>query len=58
MDLYSRKIIAWVLSQTLEAIHVVECVDKAKRIRGIVSPLVFHSDYTEENTMPKFLLIA
>lgn len=44
MDLYSRKIIAWVLSQTLEAIHVVECVDKAKRIRGIVSPLVFHSD--------------
>lgn len=44
MDLFSRKIIAWVLSQTLEAIHVVECVDKAKRIRGIVSPLVFHSD--------------
>jgi transposase InsO family protein len=44
MDLYSRKIIAWVLSQTLEAIHVVECVEKAKRIRGIKSPLVFHSD--------------
>ena len=29
MDLYSRKIIAWVLSQSLEAIHVVECVNKA-----------------------------
>ena len=44
MDLYSRKIISWVLSQSLEAIHVVECVTKAKQIRGVTSPLVFHSD--------------
>lgn len=29
MDLYSRKIISWVLSETLEASHVVECVEKA-----------------------------
>ena len=28
MDLYSRKIISWVLSETLEASHVVECVEK------------------------------
>ena len=27
MDLYSRKIISWVLSETLEASHVVECVE-------------------------------
>lgn len=33
MDLYSRKIISWVLSETLEASHVVECVEKAKRVR-------------------------
>ena len=30
MDLYSRKIIAWVLGETLEASHVVECIKKAK----------------------------
>ena len=44
MDLYSRKIIAWVLSQSLEAIHVVECVNKAEQMRNVTSPLVFHSD--------------
>ena len=44
MDLYSRKIIAWVLSQNLETIHVAECVNKAKQIRNVTTPLVFHSD--------------
>ena len=44
MDLFSRKIISWVLSKTLEACHVVECVEKAKQRRNITSPLVFHSD--------------
>ena len=31
MDLYSRKIISWVLSNTLEAKHVVKAVEKAKK---------------------------
>lgn len=44
MDLFSRKIISWVLSKTLEACHVVECVEKAKQRRNITSPLVFHND--------------
>ena len=44
MDLYSRKIIAWVLSETLEASHVVECVEKAKKIRNITQPLIIHTD--------------
>ena len=44
MDLYSRKIIAWTLSSTLEAVHVAEAVEEAKRRRRINSPLVFHSD--------------
>ena len=56
MDLYSRKIIAWVLSETLEASHVVECVEKAKKIRNITQPLIIHTDYAEENTMPKFCI--
>lgn len=44
MDLYSRKIIAWELSNTLEAIHVVKCIDQAKAKRNINKPLVFHND--------------
>lgn len=31
MDLYSRKIIAWTLSKTLEAVHVADTVRKAMR---------------------------
>lgn len=44
MDLYSRKIISWVLSDTLEASHVVNCIEKAKQIRNIDKPLIFHCD--------------
>lgn len=44
MDLYSRKIIAWVLSDTLEAKWVVEAVNKAKYARGRKCPKVIHSD--------------
>ena len=44
MDLYSRKIISWVLSETLEASHVVECVEKAKRVRNVEKTLIFHCD--------------
>ena len=44
MNLYSRKIIAWVLSETLEAYHVVECIEKAKKIRRITHPLILHTD--------------
>lgn len=44
MDLYSRKIIAWTLSETLEASHVVDTVRKAMKQRRVTSPLVLHSD--------------
>lgn len=44
MDLYSRKIIAWVLSDTLEASHVVRCIEDAKAKRKIDHPLIFHCD--------------
>jgi len=44
MDLYSRKIIAWVLSDTLEAKWVVEAINKAKKSRNLDKPLVMHSD--------------
>lgn len=44
MDLYSRKIIAWELSRTLEAKWVVETINKAKKARKVDKPLVMHSD--------------
>ncbi|WP_408631306.1 DDE-type integrase/transposase/recombinase [Marinisporobacter balticus] len=44
LDLYSRKIISWVFSTTLEAKWVVEAIEKAKKERNITKPLVMHSD--------------
>lgn len=44
MDLYSRKIIAWVLSDTLEAKWVMEAIEKAKKERHVDKPEVMHSD--------------
>ena len=44
MDLYSRKIISWVLSDTLEAKWVMEAVTKAKTVRKVEKPLVIHTD--------------
>lgn len=44
MDLYSRKIVSWVPSETLEATHVVKCIEKAKKVRNIEKPLIFHCD--------------
>ena len=58
MDLYSRKIISWTLGETLETKWVLEAVEKAKEQRCVEQPLVIHSDYTEENTMPKILSTA
>ena len=44
MDLFSRKIIAWVLSDTLEAKWVIEAVNKAKAKRNVNKPLIIHTD--------------
>lgn len=44
MDLYSRKIISWVLSDTLEAKWIVEAINKAKRERKVDKPKIMHSD--------------
>ena len=44
MDLYSRKIIAWTLSKTLEVSCVIETIKKAKARRNTDKPLILHSD--------------
>ena len=55
MDLFSRKIISWILSRTLEAVHVVEAVEKAKEIRSVDKPLIFHSDHGVQYVSEQFL---
>ena len=44
MDLFSRKIIAWELTYTLDVTCVTECIKKAMAIRTIDRPLIIHSD--------------
>lgn len=44
MDLFSRKIIAWTLTDNMEVSCVVETVEKAKSARSTIEPLVIHSD--------------
>ena len=44
MDLYSRKIIAWTLSKSLEVSCVIETINKAKARRNIEEPLILHAD--------------
>jgi transposase InsO family protein len=52
MDLYSRKIVGWCVTRTMDANVVLECIEMAKRRRGIDHPVVIHSDrgvqYTSE----------
>lgn len=44
MNLFSRGIIAWRLSETLEAKWIVEYVLEAKELRRATKPLILHSD--------------
>lgn len=44
MDLYSRKIVAWRLSRTMEVEDVLKCIEKAKERRRLKKPLIMHSD--------------
>ena len=44
MDLYSRKIIAWTLSNSMEVSCVIDTITKAKQRRDTELPLILHSD--------------
>lgn len=45
MDLFSRKIIAWTLSDTMEVSSVIETINIAKAVRNTDLPLLIHSDH-------------
>lgn len=44
MDLYSRSIVGWHLSDSLSTEHVVSAIEKAKINRALNKPVVIHSD--------------
>lgn len=44
MDLFSRKIIAWEISKSLDAKSVLNCIDKAITKRRGVRPKIIHTD--------------
>lgn len=44
MDLYSRKIIAWTITTSMEVSCVIETINKAKSRRNTDLPLILHSD--------------
>lgn len=54
MDLYSRKIISWVLSDTLETKWLVEAVKKAQETRKASRPLIMHSDRGRQYTSKEY----
>lgn len=54
MDLYSRKIIAWTLSKTLEVDEVLKCIEMAKERGKSVIPTVIHSDRGVHYTSNKY----
>lgn len=58
MDLYSRKIIAWGLSDTLEAKWVIEVIKKAKKNRKINQPLIIHTDRGNQYVSQDYLKIT
>lgn len=58
MDLFSRRILAWTLSDTLEAKYVVETVWKAIRERNGAQPKIFHNDRGIQYVSQGFLKIT
>ena len=54
MDLFSRKIVSWVLTKDMTAESVLEAIKIAQERRNIEKPVIIHSDYAEEKTIPKF----
>jgi putative transposase len=58
IDLYSRKVVGWSIGKRMTKALVLNALMMAIAIRKPCRGLVFHSDYTEENTMPKTTLTA
>ena len=58
LDMNTNEIISYDLSMSPNLEQIARMLDKAFDKFPTVEGLIFHSDYAEENTMPKFLLVA
>ena len=58
LDVFTKQILAYVLSESLEVDFVKETVEILVRDHGISihKEMLIHSDYAEEKTMPKFMI--
>lgn len=54
MDLFSRKILAWVFSDTLEAKGAVEAVEKAKAARNVQKPKIIQTEGSRMSAEKRF----
>lgn len=54
MDLFSRKIIAWTLSRTMEVKSVVQTIAIARKHRNTDEPLIIHSDRGSQYVSKEF----
>ena len=52
MDWYSRRVLSWRISNTMEAVFCVDCLEEALRIHG--KPEVFNSDQGSQFTSESF----
>ena len=59
-DAYTEQALSYVLSKSLEVDFVLQTVNQLMANHGMTleSDALIHSDYTEENTMPKILVVA
>ena len=57
MDAYTKQALSYMLSESLELDFVLETVNLLMNTHGISlqAETLIHSDYAEENTMPKIL---
>jgi transposase InsO family protein len=58
MDLYSRKIIAWTLSDTMRVEDVLRCIKVAKKRREFTKALILHSDRGSQFTSGEYFKLT
>ena len=54
LDVFSLRFNTWVLTKDMTAESVLEAIKIAQERRNIEKPVIIHSDYAEEKTIPKF----
>ena len=54
MDLFDLKVIGWSYGENMTAELVIEAFEKAKRERGVIKGMIFHSDLGSQYTSKEY----